>query len=361
MTHIETHRLLALLAVLALPACDEGGVQPLAQGLSLAEAAELTVLEDPATLDIAVELSDATIDVAASLGDARAPYGRALSMQARDRFQAAHESLRAGDRRRALEEAREARRLVARALEATGGVEAVEALIERIEELALTLDAEDDDVFDDPEGLRARLEALAAESRELLAQGRSVAAAERALLGEQLVRWHRGRRDHRGDIRPDRARLAVSLAGTAVALAERLVTATDTPVREVGSSEVRDRQNRWLMHAKRMLAMAEEALAGGRYARAVHFAHHAHWSALKAVILPGGITPEELDAMAELANTLYEEATMAVGDDPTELQSRLLALAGRLIERGEQQLEDGNKRGVAALWRGAVISRWLIG
>jgi HEPN domain-containing protein len=110
-----------------------------------------------------------------------------------------------------------------------------------------------------------------------------------------------------------------------------------------------------------MLALAEEALASGRYARAVHFAHHAHWSALKAVILPGGITEDELRAMAELAHRLFEEAKVALGDDPTELEERLLALAGRLIERGEQKLEEGHVRGVAPLWRGAVISRWLIG
>jgi HEPN domain-containing protein len=146
-----------------------------------------------------------------------------------------------------------------------------------------------------------------------------------------------------------------------VALGERLVAATDTPVREVGSSDVRNRQNRWLAQAKRFLFLAERALDAGYNARAVHFAYHAHWSALKAVILPGGITDEELRAMAILANDLYEKAQVAVGDDPTELEARLLTLAGRLIEHGEQALEAGNKRGVAALWSAAVISRWLTG
>jgi HEPN domain-containing protein len=251
--------------------------------------------------------------------------------------------------------------MAARALVAAGGAEAVEALIERLEELALTLDAEDDDVFDDPEALAEKLESLAAEARELLEQGDLVGAAERALFGEQLVRFHRGRRDHRGDVRPERARLAVDLARTAVTLAERLVNADDTPIRNVAEPDVRVRMNRWLVHAKRFLAVAEHALEHGRYARAVHFAYHAHGSALKAVILPGGITEEELRAMSNLANHLYEEAQAAVGDDPTELEERLLGLAGRLIQRGEQQLEEGNKRGVAALWRAAVISRWLAG
>jgi len=361
MKQMTTHRLLALLAVFALPACGESTVEPLDASLTVDEALELALLEDPGSLDIVVELTDATHDVATDFGDGGAVEGRDLSAQARTGFLRAHESARAGDHRRALDEARLARRLAARALVATGGSEAVEALIERIEELVLSLDDEDDDVFDDPELMKERLERLAEQARELHEQGHLVAAAERALLAEQVVRYHRGRRDHRGDVRPDRARLAVALAGTAVALAERLVEAEDTPVDDAAASDVRERQNRWLAHAKRMLALAEEALASGRYARAVHFAHHAHWSALKAVILPGGITDEELRAMSELANRLYEEAKVAVGDHPTELKERLLALAGRLIERGEQRLEEGHVRGVAPLWRGAVISRWLIG
>ncbi|HUF75029.1 MAG TPA: HEPN domain-containing protein, partial [Longimicrobiales bacterium] len=206
-----------------------------------------------------------------------------------------------------------------------------------------------------------RLEVLTAEARARLEDGELVAAAERALLGEQLVRFHRGRRDHRGDVSPGRARLTVGLAGTAVDLAERLVSADDTPVRDASSSDASERMNRWLVQARRFLALAEHALQNGRYARAVHFAYHAHGSALKAVILPGGITEEELVAMAELANDLYGQAQAAVGDTPTELQERLLALAGRLIERGEEALEQGYKRGVAALWRAAVISRWLLG
>ena len=242
---------------------------------------------------------------------------------------------------------------------ATSGADGVIALIERIEELAL-ITAEDDDVFDDPEALRARLESLAAEARELLARGDLVAAAERALLGEQIARHHRGRRHHPGDILPDRARLAVSLAGTAVGLAGRLVAADSLPVRQLAPSNVRDHRNRWLAHARRMLAKAEQALATGHFARAVHFAEHAHWSALKAVILPGGITEEELRAMVALAHHLHDQAEIALGDDPTELEQGLFARAGRLIELGESMLADGYKRGVAPVWRGAVISRWLM-
>jgi hypothetical protein len=109
-----------------------------------------------------------------------------------------------------------------------------------------------------------------------------------------------------------------------------------------------------------MLGLAERALENGHYARAVHYAWHAQWSAMRAVILPGGVTEGEIRAMVELAHHLYSEAEIAVGDDPTELQTRLLARAARLIERGEEMLEEGHKRGVAPIWRAAVISRWLI-
>ena len=359
MKKIRTHQIAALLGLFALAACDESGTQALVDDLTPAESLELAVLEDPGSFDVALELNSDANDVAASLGLAGVGEGRGLNVQAAVRFAAAAEALRGGDRRRALEEARHARRLLARAIVATSGADGVIALIERIEELAL-ITAEDDDVFDDPEALRARLEALAAEARELLASGDLVAAAERALLGEQIARHHRGRRHHPGDILPDRARLAVSLAGTAVALAERLVAADSTPVRQLGASNVRDHQNRWLAHARRMLEKAEHALAAGHFARAVHFAEHAHWSALKAVILPGGITEEELRAMVALAHHLYDEAKIALGDAPTELEQRLFARAGRLIELGERMLAEGNKRGVAPVWRGAVISRWLM-
>jgi hypothetical protein len=359
MKRMTMRRVVTLLAVLAFAACDETGFQPFDPALSLDEETELSVLQDPGSLDITVELADASAYVAASFDGTGTTDGHALIAQARLRFQAAHDALLAGDRPRALEIAREARRLAAQAIVATGGAEAVEALIEHIEELALSLDPEDDDVFDDPELLRERLERLAAAARQLLAEGRLVAAAERALLGEQFVRFHRGRRDHRGEVLPERARLAVALGGTAVALAERLVAAEDIPFYNV-SDAVTDRQNRWLAHARHMLQLAEQALANEHFARAVHFAWHAQWSALKAVILPGGVTEEELRAMVELANGLYEEAVAAVGDDPTELEQRLLGLAGRLIERGEQMLAEGYPRGVAALWRAAVLSSWLV-
>jgi HEPN domain-containing protein len=366
MTKTKRHQIgifpAVLLGLVSLTACEETSLETLDQDLTPEEASELALVQDDAARMAALELSETTNDVAADFGSPVAE-ARRLAAQAGFRLAAADAALHAGDRRRALDEAREARRLLARAIVAHGGATAVEALIERVEELAAQIDAEDDDVFDDPAAVRAKLERLAAEARAFLASGELVRAAERALLAEQIARHHRGRRHVRGDVVPERARLAVALAGTAVQLAERLIGAEEAPVRDVGAgdvSDVDDQRNRWLEHAKRMLARAQEALAAGHFARAVHFAEHAHGSALKAVILPGGVTEEEIRALVALAHHLHDEAKIAIGDDPTPLELRLFERAGRLIELGEQMIADGHRRGVAPVWRGAVISRWLM-
>jgi HEPN domain-containing protein len=353
-----THTALALLGLFALTACDQTGTEPLAEDLTPAETQELEVLEDQGALDIALELNEVSSDVAAASGISMVSSARSDETQARVHFAAALEALRAGERRRALEEARAARRLIARAMLAAGGPEAIDALIERIEDLSIT-SAEDEDVFDDPGAVADELGTLADQARDRLAAADSLGAGERALLGEQRARFRRGRRDHRGDVLPERARLSVALAQTAVSLAERLIAAGDVQVTDV-ASDVSDRQNRWLAHAKHMLEHAETALANGHFARAVHFAQHARWSALKAVILPGGITNEEIRAMVDLADELYAQAEAVVGDDSPELKQLLLRRAARLIEIGKNRLEQGYTRGVAALWRASVICDWLV-
>jgi HEPN domain-containing protein len=354
MKKIQRHQIAVLLGLVVMAACEETGLETLDQQLTLEESAEVALLEDEGTREAALELSETVNEVDADFG-APLMQPRRLTAQARARLAAADAALHSGDRRRALEEAREARRLLALAIVESGGAEAVEALIERVEDLAANIDDEDDDVFGDPAAVRARLEELAAEAREHLENGDLVRAAERALLAEQIARHHR-----RVNVSPERARLAVSLAATAVQLAERLVDAPDTPVRSLGASNVREHMNRWLVHANRMLAKAQQALEAGHYARAVHFAWHAHWSALRAVILPGGVTEEEISAMVALAHELHAQAEVAIGDDPTELEQQLFERAGRLIAHGEELIADGHKRGVAPVWRGAVISQWLI-
>ena len=357
MKSLANKGLTTLLAVFVLATCGETDFAELQlDDLSPEEQVELEVLTDQGSFEIALELTETSSEVATDRGNVRAADGRSLNAQARAAFNDAQDAMREGDNRRALQAARQARRLVARALRAMGGDAALEALIERIEALALTAD---DDVFADADLVRAELDRIAEDARRLLADGDTLAAAARAILGEQVARHHRGRRDH-PDIDVDRARLAVSLAGTAVDLAERLIESDAIPPVTDAVTDVADHRNRWLAHAKKLLQRAERALAAGHLRRAVHFAHHAHWSALKAVILPG-VDEEELRAMVEVAENLLEEARAALGDDPTDLELRLFNRAVELLELGIAKLEEGHERGVAAVWRSAVISAWLIG
>jgi uncharacterized protein (UPF0332 family)/ElaB/YqjD/DUF883 family membrane-anchored ribosome-binding protein len=363
-------RLPALMALFAVAACDNVGTDLGLEDLTPEQQLELSVLEDQGSFDAAIIMSSVTTDVATTRGNSGAAEAQSLRAQAEAAFAEARAAHTAGDDQRAIEASRLARRLVARALIATGGVPAVEDLLERLEALLLTMDAE---VVDDPAALRAELETILAEARALLEAGDSVAAAAHAILGEQRVRLRRGRHLRDFEITERRARLEVGLARSAVGLAERLLAsdfgsdvivgdvvvtdvATDAPVTDRAK-----RHDRWFAHAQKWLEKAETALANGRYARAVHFAWHAQWAALKAVILPGGITEQEIRAMIGLANELFDQAEAAIGDDGTELEIRLLNRAADLIEIGIRKIENGQKRGVAALWRASTMSAWLLG
>jgi HEPN domain-containing protein len=349
-------RFLALLGLFSMAACDE--TTDLAfDDLTPAQQLELAVLSDQASFDIASDLTTLTNDVAMARGHGGTIQARGLNAEARGAFAEARAAWLAGDHQRALELSDIARRLVARSLIATGGVPAVEDLIERLEAILLTMD---DDVVDDTTALQSELETIIAEAQALLDAGDSVGAAAQAILGEQRARFRRGKRDHRGDIDEDRAQLAVDLATTALSLAEGLIDEQVLPT-DLAVSDVADRQNRWLATAAKMLEKAEAALANGRFARAVHFAQHAQWSALKAVILPGGILEEEVRAMVDLATDLLVDAEAALGNAPSMLELRLFEHAGDLLEKGISGLEEGHKRGVAPVWRSAVISSLIIG
>jgi len=347
-------RFTALLALFAVAACDDVATDPALEELTAEEQLELSVLADEGSYDVATEVATVSTDVASAVGRAGSSDARALNARARVAFAQARQAWLNDDHREALRLSRLARRLVAQALIATGGVPAVEDMIERLEDALLTIDAE---AVDDPDAIRAELEAILAEAQELLEAGEPVAAAARAILGDQRLRHRRGHRDWRFHVGEDRARQEVAFARSSVALAERLI-ASDAAATD---AEIADRQNRWLAHAHRFLAMAERAFENGRFGRALHFAHHAQWSGLKAVILPGGVTDEELRMMVEVSERLLDEARASLGDDPSELQLRVLNRATDLYEIGVRRLEAGYKRGVAALWRSSTMSAWLIG
>jgi hypothetical protein len=155
--------------------------------------------------------------------------------------------------------------------------------------------------------------------------------------------------------RPDdrgRVDLAVALGGEAVDLAARLLTN--------GADE---QQKRLLAEAKELQRQAEAALKAGHDGRAIELAEAASQTALKAVVLPGGITPQEARMIQDVARDLLRDAKAAVEKNPTDLKRHLLAVAEQLFREGSDQLAGprGSERGLASLWKSAAISSWLIG
>jgi hypothetical protein len=159
--------------------------------------------------------------------------------------------------------------------------------------------------------------------------------------------------DRRRDGRPfpDRAGLAVEFAGSAVALAGRILD-------EKGATPP---QLELLDAAEEFLRKAEAALAEGDHGRAVGFAEKACWTALKAVVLPHGVSVEEARMIHEVAEELLEAARAEVGDGGDSVESVVFGWAVRFFEIGSAQLEGGSVRAVAPLWKSAILSAWIVG
>lgn len=151
----------------------------------------------------------------------------------------------------------------------------------------------------------------------------------------------------------ERARLGIALATEAIAMADRILSA------QVGGADTE--QQELLDVAREYLAQAILAFEAGEEARAIHLARLAQWGALKAVVIPGGITDEEARFVLTLAETLLGEARAAIGPEPSEIEAVLFSRATRLFERGKASVETGNHRGIGPLWCAAVISSYLVG
>lgn len=344
-----------LTAVAMVAACsDESPVRPLDENLTLDQEAELAldVLADELATEAALALAEASAPAAlrAGRGAAHETNAASLANQARTRFRAALQSLGEGERLEATIRAREARRLVVRAMVEAEGPAALQAALERIDDLEESVRA-DPEYYEEVGQLMAEMAMLRATARNQWARGDREGAAATGVLAEQRHR-HRYRMALDSAARHARAELMVEFASTAVSLATRLLNAAGGPD---------DEQAVFLAVAEEHLALAERALAGGNHWRAIHLAHVAQWMALKAVVLPGGVTDEEARALYELAVDLHEQAVAAVGDDPTTLQASLLRRVERLIANGVDKLSDGVTRGIAAFWQAAVISTWLLG
>jgi len=345
-----------LFGVLALAAAcsDQGPVAPLDDAITLDQEAELalSVLNDDLATEAALSMAEVSAPAAmrAGMGPRHQQNAGSLANQARFRFQQAVQALGAGERLEATVRAREARRLVAQAMMEAGGQGALLGAAERIGALEESVQS-DPGAYEDAPGLLGELAMLGQVARNQLRKGQVLDAAATGVLAEQRHRFRYRWRNLDNPDRVARAELSVDLAETAVGLAARLLNQAGGPDED---------QAVFLAIAEEQLAQAQLALEAGDTWRAIHLAHLAQWSALKAVVLPGGVTDEEARALQQLALSLQEQAVAAVGDEPTELQALLLTRVERLIAHGEEKLADGETRGIAAFWQAAVICAWLL-
>jgi hypothetical protein len=305
----------------------------------------LEVLSFDEGIDAAMALADGPVAAMGRRGMANGLGAGAANdaTRARLRFQQALRLLEQGDSAGAATRAREARRLVARAGQAAAGGRFALGAVERIEAMAGWV-TENPEAFDEPARLQLELNALGEQARLRLHQNDSLGAGERGVLAEQRVRQRQ--RSGNNGIGAGGAEVSVALGASAVSLATRILD-------EQGAD---DEQLRYLDTAVEFQRAAEAALEDGDLRRAIHLSNLAEWAALKAVVLPGGVTVEEARAMSELAESLY--AAAAAGD-LTEAETVFLKRTRALIDHGSAALEAGSVRGVVPLWRAAVICLWI--
>lgn len=340
---------LGILALLPLAACEDAGpMEATVEELSLEDQLALDLLADPTTVEAALELLDTHSGAAYRNGWNQAP-GKGGHTQAELAFRQAQDALAQGDLLRARDRARDGRRLVSEGIQLAGGQRAIEGMVERLESLPTSISA-DPSAFVNSAKLGLQVGMLATMAREAARKGDHTRAGALGVLSEQAFR-HQYRNNEQDPSR--RGALAVAFGAEAVDLAKRLLD------EQVGGADTE--QLDLLATAEEFLAQARTALEAGENKRAGHLAKQAQWWALKAVVLPGGITDEEARFILGVADTLLTDARTAVGPEPTDLEAALLARAARMLERGKSSLENGVCRGIGALWQSAIISSYLLG
>ena len=377
---------LAFFAVLVAGACDDSGmVAPLDEELTLEDEIALQTLEDPVAIRTALELASPGTSASPwqGIGGGMASQETEQVKQARLHFDAAREALQMGDRWRAAQESRKAREFVSKGIMTSRGVGAIKALVERMEDLSLTV-VSDSTQVQGSETLGSQMSMLSGWARESMGRGDFSSAGALGVLGEQRMRqyaagnmgltswtggtcachglgWGNGGTwgcngsgwwNHTGGTNSglgEEATLMVALGGTAVNLATQILSGTSAD----------EGQTSYLGAAAETQALAEAALLAGDLSQASYLAGLAQWQALKSIVLPGGITAEDAQAMLELAQALYEQAQAAISD-PDALQSDLLRRAGAMIAMGQSNMNTWSFMCINPLWRAAVISAWLI-
>lgn len=406
MTRPTNYRPWILAALLVAGACSDVGTGPAVDdaAISAEDQIALSVLDQPLAVDAALWL--------AGDGSTASPWHpsehglTSVTVQrARRHFDEAVSAMRRGDKGGAAQGAAEARTLVAGQVMAHGP-QAVTAMIERLEDMAVSA-AGDPGRPHDAMVLAGHMERLAGSARQAVQGGNMTAAAALGVMGEQLIAYHGGRagsmagqgsgtgmgqngsmgqgsgmgtgmgqghgagtgsgmgqghglgtnptggRDHDGWMDGGSAanvELMVALGATAVDLAEGILA-------EDGADA---EQAEYLAAARASLAQALEAAAGENLSSAHYLAGLAQWQALKAVVLPGGVTEDEVDQMLVLAQSLYDDAVLAVGDSPSTLQADLLARAGAMIQMALSHQGWRGSTTVSPLWRAAVMAAHVL-
>lgn len=348
-------RTLPLLGMFALAACEPGRTtEPLVDAVALDEEDRiaLDVIADADAVEAALALADVPVATAGrhrmmgrgGYGNADGvEEGEAYREQARLTFQEAVQALNQGDSVRARERAREARRLVVRAMAAVNGRGTAAGLVDRAEGLAAAV-GQELGMGQNRYALHGELKSLATRARDRLQRGDSVGAGQGAVLAEQ-------RYQHmlmNPAARPGGADVAVELGATSVGLATRLITEAGGPGED---------QAGLLELADAFVAAAGEALAAGDDREAVHLADLGQWAALRAVVWPDCASVEEAEAIRTLAESRVAEAEAAA---PAGVAAELLAWAQDLLECGTAALEETSVRGTGCLWRAAVIGTWIL-
>lgn len=311
---------------------------------SVTEAPITPATPNDVELQVAVDpgLAGAMLSEAETVRDPLPEDVRAKLEECRALFAGAREAFQAGQPERARQLARQGRRCVAEVILMAKGEAGIAHLFERVRELLQRLvDASDE--FDRADELAARIETLLQQATIAAEGGDLVAAGERLLFALQLADHFRMRHPDNGATAAA-ARFYLARAVAALSLAERCIG--DAPT---GS------QLDLLRRTARLVEAARQAAESGANGRAVHLAARAEGVALIAVF-DGEPDEAEVDRVIEKTRTLIQEASEAeLGSE----QQRLLELSVRLFERGLQEIQAGNIRGIALVWKAGVTASLL--
>jgi HEPN domain-containing protein len=322
-------------------ACDDSPTAPGGESnteLGVNADMELQVVGDPELTEVLID------DMSLSMNSPTdgPPFGNG-----RECFRDARQLLREGSEDAARNQARECRMQLVRAMLERHGEEGLEELFGRVEGLIERI-GEADDEFARKDDLEARMRGLLEEAYAYRNDGDLVAAGERLVLALMMADRMRHRHPEFDRDPAEVVRLAIARGVESIWLADELIT------------EPTVRQETILFRAGELLRRARFSAEQGWYRRAVGQAHRAEQLGLLAVLNGERPTVEQAQELLAVAEELIVLAEEAIGDDPTELQQRLLAHAIRLKERGAEAINTWHWRGVGLLWRSSVTSALLI-